>query len=324
MNKLVLTLILVFTFIAIFIFSCKKEENPKTVATIGSFEITEISATGIVCETTIKADGNDVIIKKGVCWTTKNMPLLSGSSTNEGGGSGDFSSTVEGLVQTGVYHVRPYAINSTGIKYGEILEFQTLEGDGKQVIDYAGNIYNTVVIGNQTWLTYNSKYKYYKNSNAVYSVKSDIDLNPLFDMAIQTLKGIKDIHYYGEMYNWNDLDNEKICPRGWHSANMDDWNELIEYLGGSEVAASKLKEKGNKHWHIPNSDATNESGFYALPGGFQTLGATYDVGIYGFWWTGMEYDTSNAVAVHMRYDEPKVYSFIANKNYRLSVRCIKD
>ena len=42
----------------------------------------------------------------------------------------------------------------------------------------------------------------------------------------------------------------------------------MAYLGGYDVAGSKLKETGLEHWSSPNDEnATNETGFTALPAG---------------------------------------------------------
>ena len=59
-----------------------------------------------------------------------------------------------------------------------------------------------------------------------------------------------------------------ICPEGWHMPTKKEWQNLLDYLGGSQIAGGKLKETGTVHWKPPNTAATNETGFKALPGGY--------------------------------------------------------
>ena len=47
---------------------------------------------------------------------------------------------------------------------------------------------------------------------------------------------------------------------------MDEFYALVNKLGGNVLSYKKLLEKGTTHWLSPN-EATNESGFTALPGG---------------------------------------------------------
>jgi hypothetical protein len=69
----------------------------------------------------ITNDGGANITEKGVCWSSTNStPTLSDHVTSDGTGSGDFTSTLNGLDATKTYYVRAYAKNSAGIAYGNV------------------------------------------------------------------------------------------------------------------------------------------------------------------------------------------------------------
>jgi uncharacterized protein (TIGR02145 family) len=83
---------------------------------------------------------------------------------------------------------------------------------------------------------------------------------------------------YGKIYNFNAMtDSRNVCPTGWHVPTNTEWNTFINYLGGDAVAGGKMKSTGTQYWNSPNGDATNESGFSALPGGFRDNGGTFNV-----------------------------------------------
>ncbi len=73
---------------------------------------------------------------------------------------------------------------------------------------------------------------------------------------------------YGLLYNWLTIENiNNIAPSGFRVATLDDIVNLIEYLGGEDIAGGKLKESGTDNWTTPNTGATDEVGFTALPSG---------------------------------------------------------
>jgi uncharacterized protein (TIGR02145 family) len=76
----------------------------------------------------ITSDGGAAIITKGVCWSTSINPTISDSKTEEGTGTGSFSTSMAGLEPATNYHVRAYATNSAGVAYGEDIEFTTPAG----------------------------------------------------------------------------------------------------------------------------------------------------------------------------------------------------
>lgn len=119
------------------------------------------------------------------------------------------------------------------------------ETTGTFIDERDGKEYGWVKIGEQVWMSENFTY-------------TDVSLEYILNDDSLT-----DI--YGHRYSR--LEAEKYRPTGWHLPSRKEMEELIEYLGGIEVAGGKMKEEGTIHWNSPNSMATNESGFTALPGG---------------------------------------------------------
>ena len=128
------------------------------------------------------------------------------------------------------------------------------------------------------------------------------------------------------LYNWSIA--TKLCPAGWHLPTDDGWTTLVTYLGGRNIAGGKMKETGTMHWYPPNIEATNESGFTALPGGaFVSMGNEgffITVGISGSWWSSTEFKKSVAWNRHLSFDFGIINRISSNKGDCFSVRCLKD
>jgi uncharacterized protein (TIGR02145 family) len=116
-----------------------------------------------------------------------------------------------------------------------------------------------------------------------------------------------------------------LCPLGWHVPTDADWTTLITNLGGVTVAGGRMKETGNTHWMLPNTSATNTSGFSGLPGGYRYNDGTYfGIRYGGHWWSSVENDTNTAWDRALSYDYGSVDVLFDNKRYGFSVRCMKD
>jgi uncharacterized protein (TIGR02145 family) len=132
---------------------------------------------------------------------------------------------------------------------------------------------------------------------------------------------------YGRLYTWDVIIDtvKNVCPLGWHIPSDAEWSVLTDYLGGENYTGSKLKETGNNHFRSKNTDASNESGFTGLPGGYRMYDGTFsDFGSIGYWWCK---DVANAKLVWYRSVDSN--DAIAYRGYYfarggLSVRCIKD
>lgn len=306
---------------------CKKEDENK-ISTLTTAEVTEITQTSALSGGNITDDGGAPVTARGVCWSTNQNPTIDDNKTEDGDGIGNFTSTISDLVPGTTYYVRAYATNSGGTGYGNAVSFITLEG----VTDIDGNVYSTVVIGDQEWFVENLKTTRYNNGTAISNVtnngswvssgtpaycwyNNDIDNKPT----------------YGALYNWFAVDNGNLCPTGWHVPTDAEWTALIEYAGGESVAGGKLKSTrttpdAHPRWESPNAGATDEYGFSALPGGFRTSSdGSFDLmGQYGLWWSSTEYGSANAWRVFMYYDFENIFRHYELKTVGFSVRCIKD
>jgi uncharacterized protein (TIGR02145 family) len=128
---------------------------------------------------------------------------------------------------------------------------------------------------------------------------------------------------YGKLYNWYAVkDPRGLAPDGWHIPSDKEWTTLTDYLGGQNVAGSKMKsssgwkEKGN---------GTNVSGFSGLPGGYRGgIGSFYDIGNNGCWWSSSEGSKESAWYRVLGYFIGFIYRDFNSKHRGLSVRCIRD
>jgi uncharacterized protein (TIGR02145 family) len=135
---------------------------------------------------------------------------------------------------------------------------------------------------------------------------------------------------YGKLYNWYTVaDPRNVCPTGWHVPSDAEWTGLSDYLGGEAVAGGKMKSMGTQYWQSPNTNATNESGFSGLPGGFRpnsgNSGTFLTIGDYGYWWSSTELVTSNAWYRFLGYNGGGVArSYNYDEADGFSVRCLRD
>ena len=198
--------------------------------------------------------------------------------------------------------------------------------------DQQGNVYKTVIIGNQEWMAENLKTSIYLNGDPILTSNG----NYLIDVGAWNYY-YNNIEYncpYGKLYNWHAVaDPRKVCPTGWHVPSDAEWSALINHLdpnagGGSitpNVAGGKLKSTSSQYWNTPNLDATNESGFSGLAGGSRYVGGPYFLGgMNGEFWSSSQSSSDTAWGRTLFYNLGEVSRSSSDKNNAFSVRCIRD
>ena len=195
------------------------------------------------------------------------------------------------------------------------------------VTDIDGNVYDTIHIGNQVWLKQNLNVSKYNNGNPISNITDGIDWYLSATSAYCNYNNdINNSLIYGKIYNYyviHDINN--VCPIGWHIPSNSEWEYLVNYLGGENIAGGKLKETGTIHWNNPNNGATNESGFTGLPGGMRFVhGEYWNIGTEGRFWSTSVFSTTEAYYWSLRHNAA---TFIKSNSYKeigASVRCLKD
>ena len=206
-----------------------------------------------------------------------------------------------------------------------ILFFAGCEKENGLPVDGDGNHYDTVVIGTQVWLKENLKTTKYNNGVSIPLVTDDEKWASMTSAAYCWYDNSPEKYKenYGALYNWYVVNTGLLCPVGWHVPTKEEWETLIDYLGGPNGAGAKLKD--TKFWTCPpghrmDCSGTNESGFSARPGGWRWWEGSFQlIGNTGSWWTS---------SPGIRVDLVSIYSSVSiagvNNKVGLSMRCIKN
>ena len=210
-------------------------------------------------------------------------------------------------------------------------------------IDFDGNIYNTVVIGDQEWMAENLKTTHYRNGDPIptgftNSEWTDLDDTETGAYAVYD-NDPSNADTYGNLYNWYAVDDDRdVCPEGWHVPTDEEWMELEMTLGmsyedahdtgyrgtdqGSQLAGNAdLWNSGN----LVNNVEFGASDFLALPGGCRYYDGNFNyLGSIGYFWSSTADESSTAWYRFLQYSYSEVYRTAYYQRGGFSVRCLGD
>ena len=183
--------------------------------------------------------------------------------------------------------------------------------------------FNSVKIGNQIWMTENLNVDCFQNGDIIPEAKTAEEWKAAGNAKMPAWcyydNDPKNGKKYGKLYNWYAVnDTRGLAPDGWHVPTDKEWPVLSAFLGGVDVAGTKMKSTSG--WN-DNGNGTNNSGFSGLPGGDRANnGSFYYVGSYGHWWSSSEYAEVNAHCFGLKYSYLRLDG--SNKSDGFSVRCV--
>lgn len=205
------------------------------------------------------------------------------------------------------------------------------------VTDIDGNVYQTVVIGTQRWMVGNLKVTRYRNGAPIDNVTDN-------STWISTTTGAycnydNDLGNgltYGRLYNWHAVNNNlHIAPLGWHIPTDAEWCQLenaVEAGTDSDCSTGQWRgiNTGRKmkasSSNSPGWDGTNSSGLTMLSAGYRSYqsGGFLDVGTTAFYWSATESASTHAWSRALATGFAQSSRGSSDKEYGMSVRCVKD
>jgi uncharacterized protein (TIGR02145 family) len=251
----------------------------------------------------------------------------------------DVRSTDRGFLPPRVTNEQMYAITSPpeglvvynttqkAICWFDGSSWVTAQKGGSQACDsvnYGGQTYHGILIGTQCWMRENLNIGNQVPLSQVASNNGIIEKYCYDDNAANCST-------YGGLYRWDEMmayqldeGSQGICPAGWHVPADAEWTALTAFLGGDPVAGGKMKETGTTHWLPPNTGATNESMFTALPGGISLdVDYYFSLRYLAQFWSSTSFNSSSSYQRYLSNENTTVSRNNASKTIGMSVRCVK-
>ena len=198
-----------------------------------------------------------------------------------------------------------------------------------------GKAYKTVKIGEQVWMAENLNYAYLQPTETMDSSSFCYKDNA------------SNCDKFGRLYLWSaiidstrlatDANNPKdcgfqkecdlgkiqgICPDGWHIPTNDEFKTLMAAVGGDSIACKMLKSTSG--WSNYGS-GTDPFGFTALPGNIRFNDGTFNYeNEYAQFWSTREFSKLYGNTLYLFTNNKNAYISVTQKNYAVSLRCIKD
>jgi len=291
--------------------------------------ISGIHAQGASYYGEVVSSGSGSVLSRGLVYGTSPMPTTQGLFTTDGAGTGIFNGVLSGLTPSTLYFTRAYATNAVGTAYGNEVQFYTSAqpqpcSSAPTATDIDGNIYNTVQIGSQCWLTGNLKVSRYRNGDNINEITDNNSWSQANTGAWSYfLNDSTNNATFAKLYNWFAVgDSRGICPTGWHVPTTSEFDRLISSAGGSSNANLVLKSRSG--WYN-NTNGSDSLGFNATPAGWRSTTGDFNCQTAcAEYWMNSQASHTNSYFAQIYYLGSDVSLWSMDKRYGFSVRCIQD
>ena len=257
------------------------------------------------------------------------------------------SADISGLTSGTTYYVRVHAVNSAGATYGNEIIFTT--PDKGTVDDIDGNVYKTIMVGNQIWMAENLKVTKFNDGTEIPNITDGCEwyssMTPEY-CWYNNDTSTRDV--FGGLYNWHTVNpssngNKNVCPAGWHVPTDQEWNTLELYLidngfgyggSGKEIAKTLAVTSGWRTSDAVDSPGNDQStnnltGFSAVATGGRNANNSNCLGFWYIgettrWWCRPENNDGTNWAREVSWFTGDFIRYYPDKQFGQSIRCVKD
>lgn len=207
-----------------------------------------------------------------------------------------------------------------------------------QVTDIDGNVYKTVVVDGLSWFAENLKVTRFQNGDSIPNVSDAAEWSALKSAGMCSYQN--DPSYdcpNGKLYNYFvGTDERNPCPVGWRVPSSADFARLINYYdadanGGApsslpNSAGGFLKSAGTSIWRVPNTNATNLSGFSAIPNGGRNNQGVFSnsTDAAASYWSTSLVGPGMGFFLELAYPQDYAVRNAYWAQYGACIRCVKD
>lgn len=194
------------------------------------------------------------------------------------------------------------------------------------VEDIQGNVYQTIRYGDVEWMTENLKVSRYNDDTVIPVASLTNDWTDATEGKWCWYGNNQSSNaVWGKLYNKYAIDTDKLCPAGWRVPSNEDYEDFANRFGGISKAGGAMKVPGMVIWPSPNTGATNESGFSALPGGFRDFNADFRLAnSNGYFWTSSSSINGEYIVLILHNAEYLGIVDWGQPSTGASVRCMRD
>ncbi len=233
-----------------------------------------------------------------------------------------------------IYRVAGFTLNNHS-------DYSSPASGTASLVDYDGNIYGTIQIGDQLWMAKNLTVTHYRDGTPIPQIQDNFQWVGLSTGAYSIYDNSEShAENYGYDYNWFAVtDVRQIAPEGWHVPTDSEWKELEIYLGMPQNSIDVIGWRGSNEgsklagsaelWNngaLENDPEFGSAGFSGLPSGFRNYfgGVHILPGYSAYFWASTASSSSDAWYRRLDHHTSEIFRHHYDKGGGFSIRCVKD